>query len=378
MKLTDLSTVGGKAHNLSVLSAAGFPVPQWAVLGTHAFRTGMAAAGVHLSDARLTLSERLREASYSELAVHNSTLPAVVRDELYAVLEQVGEGRLAVRSSGGQEDGAAHSFAGLFDTILNVTGIDAAEDAVRRCWASAFSHRATQYRYMRGLGFDDVALAVILQRLVQPHSSGVMFTADPVTGSTDRITINGVLGLGEGLVSGAVDSDAVVVDKRTGAVLDETPGEQQQMVVSHHDGGVRTVPVPGDRQQQRSISAALRAELIDLGTRLEQHYGSPQDIEWAYGAAGESGEAQAWILQSRPITTLDRESASESDHLGESVAPGEVRVWDNSNIIESFAGVTSPLTFSTARALYADVYRVYARSLGVAPAQLAQMEAWLP
>lgn len=378
MKLTDLSTVGGKAHNLSVLSAAGFPVPRWAVLGTDAFRAGMAAAGVHLSDAPLTLSERLREASYSELAVHNSVLPAVVRDELSAVLEQVGEGSLAVRSSGGQEDGAAHSFAGLFDTILNVTGIDAAEDAVRRCWASAFSQRATQYRYMRGLGFDDVALAVILQQLVQPDSSGVMFTADPVTGSTDRIIINGVLGLGEGLVSGAVDSDAVVVDKHTGAILDETAGDQQQMVVSHEAGGVRTVDIPGDRRRQRSISAALRAELIDLGTRLERHYGAPQDIEWAYGAAGKSCEPQAWILQSRPITTLDRESPSENDYLGESVASDDVRIWDNSNIIESFAGVTSPLTFSTARALYADVYRVYARSLGVAPAQLAQMEAWLP
>ena len=145
MKLTDLSTAGGKAHNLAVLSAAGFPVPQWTVLGTEAFRTGMAAAGVHLSDAPLTLPERLREASYSELAVLNSALPVAIREDLRAALEQVGEGRLAVRSSGRQEDGAAHSFAGLFDTILNVTGIDAIEDAVRRCWASAFSQRATQY-----------------------------------------------------------------------------------------------------------------------------------------------------------------------------------------------------------------------------------------
>jgi rifampicin phosphotransferase len=372
------ATAGGKAHNLFALTDAGFPVPRWAVLGTDAFRTAIAAAGVQLSDAPLTLAERLAEAARAEQVVTASTVPAEIRADIQAALEHVGNGRVAVRSSGRHEDGAANSFAGLFDTILNVTGVEAAEEAVRRCWASAFSQRATQYRHMRGLGFGDVDLAVIVQRLVEPSSSGVMFTADPVTGSTDRIVINGVLGLGEGLVSGAVDSDALVVDKGTGSVLETSLGAQQQMVVTDGADGVLTVDVPTDRRDQCSIDTALAAVLVELGTRLEMHFGAPQDIEWAFGAADESNESKPWILQSRPITTLARETAGMGEHLGEEVSAGQLRIWDNSNIIESYAGVTSPLTFTTARTLYADVYRVYARSLNVAPAQLEQMESWLP
>ena len=350
---------GGKAHNLHILTAAGFPVPRWAVLGTDAFHAAVAAAGLQLSDAPLSLPERLREAAYAESVVRDFAIPTAILDAIGAALDYVGNTSVAVRSSGRQEDGASHSFAGLFDTILNVTGPAAVEDAVRRCWTSAFSERAVRYRHMRGLDFHDVALAVIVQRLVQPRSSGVMFTADPVTGSPDRIVINGVLGLGEGLVSGAVDSDSVVVDKRTGETVDENVCAKQEMIVTGRGGGVRTVAVPAERQQHCSIDPDLRASLIDLGSRLEHHFGAPQDIEWA------ADESTTWILQSRPITTLINENPSAAEHVGEDVPPGDLRIWDNSNIIESFAGVTSPLTFTTARKLYADVYRAYARSLKV-------------
>ena len=363
---------GGKAHNLHTLTAAGFPIPRWAVLGTDAFHAAVAAAGLQLSDAPLSLSERLREAAYAESVVRDLAIPAAILDAIGAALDYVGNTSVAVRSSGRQEDGASHSFAGLFDTILNVTGPAAVEDAVRRCWASAFSERAVRYRHMRGLDFHDVALAVIVQRLVQPRSSGVMFTADPVTGSPDRIVINGVLGLGEGLVSGAVDSDSVVVDKRTGETVDENVGAKQEMIVTGIGGGVRTVTVPAERQRHCSIGPDLRDSLVDLGSRLEHHFGAPQDIEWA------ADESTTWILQSRPITTPINENPSAAEHLGEDMPPGDLRIWDNSNIIESFAGVTSPLTFTTARKLYADVYRAYARSLKVPSAQLDQMESWLP
>ncbi len=369
---------GGKAHNLHTLTAAGFPVPRWAVLGTDAFHAAVAAAGLQLSDASLSLSERLREAAYAESVVRDLAIPATILDAIGAALDYVGNTSVAVRSSGRQEDGASHSFAGLFDTILNVTGPVAVEDAVRRCWASAFSERAVRYRHMRGLDLhdiDDFALAVIVQRLVQPRSSGVMFTADPVTGSPDRIVINGVLGLGEGLVSGAVDSDSVVVDKRTGKAVDEKVGAKEEMIVTGLGGGVRTVAVPAEQQRHCSIGPDLRDSLIDLGARLEHHFGAPQDIEWAVD------ESNTWILQSRPITTLTNENPSTpsgAEYLGEDVPPGDLRIWDNSNIIESFAGVTSPLTFTTARKLYADVYRAYARSLKVPSAQLDQMESWLP
>ena len=363
---------GGKARNLADLTAAGFPVPRWAVLGTAAFEAAVAAAGLSISEAPLTLAERLREAAFAEAALSECGLTAETREAIAAALDYVGAGTVAVRSSGRHEDGVRDSFAGLFDTFLNVAGLDATEDAVRRCWASAFSQRATQYRHMRGLDFGDVALAVIIQRSLKPLSSGVMFTADPLTGSPDRVVINGVFGLGEGLVSGSVDSDSVTIDKNSGATVVETVTTKEQMVASDAGSGIRTVAVPLARQQESSISPSLRATLFDLGTRLEQHFGAPQDVEWA------CDETSTWILQSRPVTTLDREIADTAEHLGEEVALDELRIWDNSNIIENFAGVTSPLTFTTARKLYADVYRVYARSLKVPPAQLEQMESWLP
>jgi pyruvate,water dikinase len=365
--------VGGKAHNLFELTDAGFPVPRWAVLGTEAFDIALAAADVQVSDTQMTLSERLAEAAYAEAALQELLIPQQVREAISAALEYVGDGNVAIRSSAKHEDGAANSFAGLLDTFLNIAGIEAVEDAVRRCWASTFSPRATRYRQIRGLDFGDVAVAVIVQQLIQPVSSGVMFTADPVTGARDRIVINAVLGLGEGLVSGAVDADSVVVAKHGGAVIEETVGAKGQMIVAGDQGGVRTAEVPGPRQQVCSIGADLRSGLAELGARLERHFGAPQDIEWAY-----TDDAQIWLLQTRPITTLEDESGFEAEHFGEAVAPDTLRIWDNSNIIESFAGVTSPLTFTTARALYTDVYREYARSLKVAPAQLDQMEAWLP
>lgn len=361
---------GGKAHNLCELTAAGFPVPRWAVIGTEAFDAALTTAGVAISQAPLTLTERLREAASAESALREMTMPAEIRDAIAAALEYVDAESVAVRSSGRQEDGLRDSFAGLFDTFLNVVGLDATEDAVRRCWASAFSQRATQYRHVRGLDFRDVALAVVVQRSLTPHSSGVLFTADPLTGSPDRLVINGVLGLGEGLVSGAVDSDSVSVDKATGLVVDEMVSAKSEMMVSSSGGGVATVDVPVERQQETSIQPALREALFDLGIRLEQHFGCPQDVEWA------ADETSTWILQSRPVTTLDRQFDSEPEHSGE--VCDEVRIWDNSNIIESYAGVTSPLTFTTARKLYGDVYRSYARSLKVPPAQLEQMESWLP
>ncbi|MGU3501339.1 phosphoenolpyruvate synthase [Mycobacterium sp. C31M] len=359
------AAAGGKARNLFALTAAGFPVPTWSVLVSNAFQEVLAASGVQLSRAPLSLAERLTEAAAAESTLRTVAIPAAIRAAINSAVEYAGNGAVAVRSSADTEDGAMNSFAGLFDTILNVRGMDSVEDAVRRCWASAFSPRATQYRYARGLDPTDVALAVIVQRFIRPSSSGVLFTADPVTGSTLRMVISGVLGLGEGLVSGSVDADTVIVDKRTGCAVEVTIADKQQMVAAADAGGVRSVAVP---EPDRSRCCVDTAELTRLGQRLEQHFGGPQDVEWSVV------DDTVWVLQSRPITTI----AGDAEHLGEPVVPGTRRIWDNSNIIESFAGVTSPLTFTTARTLYADVYRSYARSMRVGQAQLDQMEQWLP
>lgn len=367
-----VATVGGKGRNLAVLTAAGFPVPRWAILGTDAFEKAMTALGVVVNDGALTLEERLRESARNEAALRDSPVPPDVKDDIAAALAYVGTPRVAVRSSAAQEDGSHHSFAGLFESLLNVTGTDAVEDAVRRCWASTFSPQVTHYRHVRGLPFDDVGLGVIIQRFIEPVSSGVMFTADPVTGSSSRLVISGVLGLGEGLVSGTVDSDSVVVQRDTGLVIEETVVAKPLMVVANEEGGVGTSAVPRERQREPAIDPVLRNELTNLAARLEDEFAGPQDVEWSRDSS------TTWIMQARPITTLKEEGALSTEHLGEPVADDEVRIWDNSNIIESFSGVTSPLTFTVARQLYGDVYRAYARSLNVPAGQLEQMESWLP
>lgn len=362
---------GGKGRNLHTLTAAGFQVPRWAILGADAFEAALAALGIVVDDAPPALEQRLREAARAGAALRESPLPPDVRAQLEKALDRLAAPAVAVRSSARQEDGSRHSFAGLFDSFLNLAGIDAVENAVRMCWASVFSPRATQYRYARGLGFGDVALAVIVQQFVEPVSSGVMFTADPVTGSQDRIVIDGVLGLGEGLVAGTANSDSVIIDKNSRRTLDESVVIKPLMVTASAGGGVGTTAVPVARQAESSIPPALRARLVDLAYQLERRFDGPQDVEWA------DDGCTTWIVQTRPITALG-DGSPESEQLGETVADGEVRIWDNSNIIESFAGVTSPLTFTVARQLYADVYRAYARSLNVPRPQLEQMEAWLP
>ncbi|WP_156686411.1 phosphoenolpyruvate synthase [Mycobacterium sp. Marseille-P9652] len=363
---------GVKGRSLYRLSAAGFAVPRWAILGTDAFEAALAASGVCASAAPMTLAERLREAAHAESVLRESPIAAAIKEDIAAAVDHVGAPRVAVRSSPRHDDESRHSYAGLFDSFLNLSGIEAVENAVRMCWASAFSPRVTHYRHVRGLGFGDVALAVIVQEFVEPVSSGVMFTVDPVGGSSDHILVNGVLGLGEGLVRGIVDADSVVVDKRTHQVLDETVVTKPFMVTTNASGGVGTKAVPEERQRESAVGPALREALVELAPRLERHLGGPQDVEWAYDGS------TTWLLQTRPITTLSQEIGLAAEHLGEAVGPGELRIWDNSNIIESFSGVTSPLTFTVARQLYGDVYRSYARSLKVPRAQLEQMESWLP
>ena len=185
---------------------------------------------------------------------------------------------VAVRSSATAEDLPSASFAGQQDTYLDVVGADAVLDAVRRCWASLWTDRAVSYRRDAGIDHRAVQLAVVVQRMVPAQVAGVLFTADPVTGQRTRSVIDASPGLGEAVVSGAVNPDHIVVDD----------GEPDSTVVEHRAGDVAlTVP------------DATWQELAALGRRVEAHFGAPQDIEWAIDDAG-----ALWLTQSRPITTL--------------------------------------------------------------------------
>ena len=242
----DRARVGGKAFNCARLKQAGFPVPDGIVISSDA------------TDAEIE---------------------ALARDPW---LDTVPAGtRFAVRSSGIGEDSAGHSFAGIHETHLNVERNQLVE-AVLVCRRSGASDQSRAYRQARQLGGDEAQIAVLVQRMVPAVTSGVAFTINPVTGA-DELVINAARGLGEALVSGLIDPDEFRVSKRDGMVLSARPGSAEN--------GIADVA---------ALSAAQLATLGALLVRIEQHYGSPQDVEWCH-----DGE-QFWIVQSRPVTTRRR------------------------------------------------------------------------
>ncbi|MFF7355618.1 MULTISPECIES: phosphoenolpyruvate synthase [Streptomyces] len=357
---------GGKAENLHVLSTSGFHVPRWSVLGLDVFAEFRRGGGLDEPLARLLADARpARARQVAEEAarlIESAPLGTRVTEAIALAYRQAGGGVVAVRSSGADEDGTRYSFAGQFDSFLNIRGLDEVTAHVRRCWASGFSERSLRYRARHRLPPGPGGIAVIVQRMVPAERSGVLFTADPTTGRTDRQVVSAVHGLGEGLVSGAVDADTVVLDAATGEPLTTVVGAKQERYDAGSGPGCQISPVADEERAAPALTAADLARLHETGRRVTAHYGSPQDIEWAIAGG------TLWILQSRPVTTP--KPASEPE--------GEPRIWDNSNIIESFSGVVSPLTFSFAADTYAKVYDAYARALGVRGEQLREVREWTP
>jgi phosphoenolpyruvate synthase/pyruvate phosphate dikinase len=269
----DLSLVGGKTANLSLLTAK-YPVPPGFCLTTDAFDKWTGGD--------------LPPALYGELVAAYRKL---------ADLCGVAELGVAVRSSAVDEDGAAASFAGQHESYLNVAGAEAVAGAVVRCWASARTERAVEYRRQKGLGLDSVRLAVLVQRLVPADVSAVVFSMNPVTGSQNEILINANWGLGESLVGGTVTPDAYVVNREELALSECRISEKRRMTVAV-SGGTREVEVPGFLRDQASLSEEQAVEIARLALALEKEMGWPVDLECAYAGG------RLFLLQCRPVTTL--------------------------------------------------------------------------
>lgn len=302
-------TVGGKASSLSEIMAAGFTVPAGFAVTADGYR--------HFEDAS-GIGERLRAAAqgldpkdfaavraFSERAaalVAEGEVPEELREQVasaYNELVSLSGVACAVRSSAVSEDGAGASFAGLYESYLNVLGVKAVIDSLRHCYASLWSERAVRYRALKGGGVDGDAMAVVVMGLVPSVTSGIAFTAHPVTGDRSQVVINASWGLGEAIVSGRVTPDSFVVDKATFALVEREIYEKEIAIYPHPDGG-GVIEREVDRAQALapSISDEDARAVARLAAQVETHFGSPQDIEW--GMAG----GQIYLLQSRPITTL--------------------------------------------------------------------------
>lgn len=350
--------LGGKAFNLARLEAAGMPVPPWYAVTVHGFAEALGEEGRRRIEgvlAGLTSEaggEAVRDAA-REIRGLVESLPvppdlATEIERTHAVRIPAGA-EVAVRSSALGEDAAADSFAGVHESFLFVQGGEAVLTAVRRVWASAFAERALSYRLARGIPLPGIAVAVVVQEMVDAAVSGVLFTADPVSGSVYHLTVSSLYGAGEGLVSAGLDADTYTIDKET-LEIDRRLAHKGEKLVRDPAGGVKREPVPEDRAKASSLSDGQLATLARLGAGLERRFGRPQDVELSFDAQG-----RLFFLQARPITTLEEDGPAAGHHL----------VWDNSNIIESYAGVTSPMTFSFIRHAYSIVYHCFAEVMGI-------------
>jgi phosphoenolpyruvate synthase/pyruvate phosphate dikinase len=302
---TQVAAVGGKGAHLGELSRLeGIRVPAGFCVTTDAFRRIMADA---LSvDERLDRLSRLspndREAIRTLSAEIRRTLEGIaIPDELRAAISgsvvQLGEqAAYAVRSSATAEDLPGASFAGQQDTYLNVVGLTAIFKHVSRCWASLFTERAVTYRLQNGFDHRSVHMAVVVQQMVFPQAAGILFTADPVTSNRKVASVEASFGLGEALVSGRVSADMYKV--RDGEIVAKAIVTKQLAVQAVPGGGTQELPIDPERQGQPVLTDAQVVRLVQLGQRIEAHFGQPQDIEWCLV------DDEFQIVQSRPITTL--------------------------------------------------------------------------
>ncbi|MBQ0901614.1 rifamycin-inactivating phosphotransferase [Micromonospora sp. U21] len=302
---TQVATVGGKGAHLGALSRIdGVHVPAGFCVTTNAFRRIMAEAPtIHdqldqLSrlkpkdrEAIRTLSAEIRQ------AIEGIVLPDDPAAAITRALTQLGErGAYAVRSSATAEDLPTASFAGQQDTYLNVMGLAAILQHVSRCWASLFTERAVTYRQRNGIDHRTVHMAVVVQKMAFPQAAGVLFTADPVTGNRKVASVEASFGLGEALVSGLVNADAYKV--RDGEIVDKAVATKRLAIHALPTGGTKEQAIDSERQEQPALTDAQVVRLVQLGRRIEAHFGHPQDIEWCLV------DDDFHIVQSRPITTL--------------------------------------------------------------------------
>ncbi|KIF78390.1 phosphoenolpyruvate synthase [Streptomyces sp. 150FB] len=324
---TQVAVVGGKGAHLGGLSRIdGIRVPPGFCVTTDAFRRIIAEApsiGDRLDqlscldpddrEAIRTLSAEIRR------TVEEIPIPADLAAAITRALAQLGErAAYAVRSSATAEDLPTASFAGQQDTYLNVLGPAAILEHVSRCWASLFTERAVTYRQRNGIDHRTVHMAVVVQQMVFPHAAGILFTADPVTGDRKVATVDAGFGLGEALVSGLVNPDVFKV--RHGEVVARAVAVKERAIHALPAGGTREVAIDSQSREQPALTDAQVVRLVELGRRIEAHFGSPQDIEWCLVDDGFQ------IVQSRPITTLFPipEAGDQENHVYVSVGHGQM------------------------------------------------------
>lgn len=312
LKKDDVAIAGGKGANLGELTQAGIPVPPGFVVTAATYDKFIKETGIFdeimgiLDAIDVNNNKQLQDASVRiKKIIMDSYMPDDIRTiilEAYnALCERIGkeDAFVAIRSSATAEDLPEASFAGQQDTFLNIKGTDDVLKYVQKCWASLFESRAIFYREENDFDHSKVYIAVVVQEMVDAEKAGVMFTAHPSTGE-EKILIEGAWGLGEGVVSGTVTPDTYWIDKKTDEILETVISEKNVMFTKDpKTGSTVKIDVPKDMKKKRVLSEEELVELTEMGKRIHEHYGSPQDTEWAIN------NGKVFMLQSRPVTTIN-------------------------------------------------------------------------
>ncbi|MBW1740353.1 MAG: phosphoenolpyruvate synthase [Deltaproteobacteria bacterium] len=321
----DIPLVGGKCANLGeLLGQIGVPVPNGFAVSAYAYQVFLKKTRVGkkidalLSGMDMADMESLQDVSRKiRKQVEDLPMPKEIEKAILGAYQtlckQVGKKHVAVavRSSATAEDLPGASFAGQQDTFLNVTQKTLLK-SVQRCWSSLFTPRAIVYRKEKGFSHDEVLISVAVQEMVSSEASGVMFTLEPVSGEKDKVIINASWGLGEAIVSGQVTPDEYVVEKATFRIIDKQIFKKEKQIVSDKKGSTKWVPVPKSMKDKPALSDEAILRLAQYGVQIENHYGVPQDIEWAVDKEG-----RIFILQARPETVHGEEGEVKREKKGD-------------------------------------------------------------
>lgn len=354
---------GGKGHNLYLLSTHGIKVPKFVTLPPSFFeefkRLGHIGEKVQevLNSGEknlLVISDKIKK------LIVDTNMPMSVYAGIATAYENLERDLISVRSSAHDEDSALHSFAGQLSSYLYISDLDRTMMAVKECWASAYSERSLHYRTINKLDILNIKVSVILQEMIDPDISGVFFTCNPINGKSDQVFINAVYGVGEGLVSGLLDADTYALSKKDGSIIEKNIVEKSKKLIRNTaDQTCAEVEVPLHEQNAETLSAKNLEALHTIANKIEDFYGRPQDVEWAIK------DGELFILQSRPVTT------------GVENSRGMLYLWDNSNIVESYGGLTMPLTFGFAHYVYHQVYVQFCEILLVPQKRIKEMDYFL-
>jgi rifampicin phosphotransferase len=347
-----LNRAGGKGVNLVELVRAGLAVPTGFIIATDAYRAFVAANQLQpriLSLARELSADDLAalEHTASEICAlfEQGIMPADIAAEISAAYKTLdtSQAAVAVRSSATAEDLPGLAFAGQQDTYLNIIGEEAVLKAIKQCWASLWTARAMAYRIRNHIPPNEVALAVVIQTMIASKSSGVVFTANPLTGRRDELVIDASFGLGEALVSGQVEPDHYSVNSQMWTITERKLGSKAIAIVPRVEGG--TEQIQRDDSSTQALTDEQIIQLAQMAQHVAAHFGSPQDIEWAWA------NQQFHLLQSRPITSLF--PLPETNRLNK-----ETRIYVNFNAIQGVSDPLTPLGIDALRLLFGGVTKM--------------------